>query len=61
MFTRKVSGYVQQINVDVGDHVKAGQVLATLEIPELEEDIKRADAAVLSAQQEVQSAQARVR
>jgi RND family efflux transporter MFP subunit len=54
----KVSGYVQQINVDVGDHVKTGDVIATLEIPELEEDLKKADAAILTAQQEVQGAQA---
>ncbi|HEX4141224.1 MAG TPA: efflux RND transporter periplasmic adaptor subunit [Candidatus Methylacidiphilales bacterium] len=55
----KVSGYVRDIYVDVGDHVKQGQVLAVLEVPELEEDQKKAEAAVLTAQQEVQSAQAR--
>jgi RND family efflux transporter MFP subunit len=54
----KVSGYVQQMNVDVGDHVKTGDVLAILEIPELDDDLKKADAAVLTAQQEVESAQA---
>lgn len=54
----KVAGYVQKINVDVGDHVKTGDVLAVLEIPELEEDLKKADAAVLTAQQEVKSAEA---
>ena len=54
----KVSGYVRDIYVDVGDHVKEGQVLAVLEIPELEEDLKKAEAAVLTAQQRVQSAQA---
>ena len=54
----KVAGYVQKINVDVGDHVKAGDVMAVLEIPELEEDLKKADAAVLTADQEVNSAQA---
>jgi RND family efflux transporter MFP subunit len=54
----KVAGYVQQINVDVGDHVKTGDVLAILEIPELEEDLRKADAAVLTAAQEVKSAQA---
>ncbi|MCE0524201.1 MAG: efflux RND transporter periplasmic adaptor subunit [Methylacidiphilales bacterium] len=54
----KVSGYVQQINVDVGDHVKTGDVLAVLEIPELEEDLRKADAAVLTAGQEVKSAEA---
>ena len=54
----KVAGYVQQINVDVGDHVKAGEVMAVLEIPELEEDLKKADAGVLTAKQEVDSAAA---
>jgi RND family efflux transporter MFP subunit len=54
----KVSGYVQQMNVDVGDHVKTGDVLAVLEIPELDDDLKKADAAVLTAQQEVESAEA---
>jgi len=54
----KVAGYVQQINVDVGDHVKTGDVLAVLEIPELEEDLQKADAAVLTAGQEVKSAEA---
>jgi RND family efflux transporter MFP subunit len=54
----KVSGYVRDIYVDVGDHVKEGQVLAVLEVPELDEDQKKAEAAVLTAQQEVQRAQA---
>ncbi len=54
----KVSGYVREIYVDVGDHVKAGDILAILEIPELQEDLKKAQAAVLTAKQEVQSAQA---
>ena len=54
----KVSGYVRDIYVDVGDHVKEGQVLAVLEVPELDEDQRKAEAAVLNAQQEVQSAQA---
>ncbi len=30
----KVAGYLKTISVDVGDHVQAGQVVATLEIPE---------------------------
>src|SRR5581483_6202211 len=29
----KVAGYVKKINVDVGDRVQQGQLLATLEIP----------------------------
>src|SRR5947209_2995782 len=31
----KVSGYVKEIKVDVGDRVQQGQLLATLEIPEM--------------------------
>jgi len=54
----KVAGYVQKINVDVGDHVKTGDVLAILEIPELEEELHKADAAVSTAGQEVKSAEA---
>ncbi len=34
----KVSGYVKAIYVDVGDRVKKGQLLATLEVPELESE-----------------------
>ena len=41
----KVSGYVKEMKVDFGDHVKAGQLLATLEIPELEADLTNALAA----------------
>ena len=31
----KVAGYIRSINVDVGDHVKQGQTIAVLEVPEL--------------------------
>ena len=41
----KVSGYVKEMNVDFGDRVKAGQLLATLEIPELQADLSNAQAA----------------
>lgn len=41
----KVSGYVDQINVDIGDQVKARQLLATLEVPELRDELNRAVAA----------------
>src|SRR5208283_4845974 len=38
----KVSGYVEQMNVDFGDRVKAGQLLATLEVPELQDELHNA-------------------
>ena len=36
----KVSGYVKEMNVDFGDKVKAGQLLATLEVPELQDELQ---------------------
>src|ERR1700688_4785774 len=37
----KVSGYVKEIRVDVGDRVRQGELLATLEIPEMDDDLAR--------------------
>src|SRR5438552_1732196 len=42
----KVAGYVKEIRVDVGDRVTQGQLLATLEIPEMVDDLARAQAGV---------------
>jgi RND family efflux transporter MFP subunit len=42
----KVSGYVSQMKVDFGDRVKAGQLLATLEVPELSDELHNSMAAV---------------
>jgi RND family efflux transporter MFP subunit len=52
----KVSGYVRSISVDIGDRVRAGQVLATLEIPEMEDDLTRAAASIDQAQAEIVTA-----
>jgi len=41
----KVSGFLSVINVDFGDKVKAGQLLAVLEVPELKDDLDSARAA----------------
>ena len=54
----KVAGYVKSINVDVGDRVRAGQLLAVLEIPELENDIVTDEASVRRSGEEVNRAQA---
>ena len=52
----KVSGYVRKINVDIGDRVKTGQVLAVLEVPELMAQLQGAGAGVRHSQQEVERA-----
>jgi RND family efflux transporter MFP subunit len=56
----KVAGFVQSIVVDVGDHVREGQVLATLEIPELADEVEQADAGVAASDAEVTRAEAEV-
>jgi RND family efflux transporter MFP subunit len=52
----KVSGYVSQMNVDFGDRVKAGQPLATLEVPELNAQLANAIAAERRAEAEYRAA-----
>ncbi len=53
----KVAGYIRKIYVDVGDHVKAGQTLAVLEVPELAAQLSGADAAVRATEQQINRAQ----
>jgi RND family efflux transporter MFP subunit len=53
----KVAGYIKKMYVDVGSHVKEGQTLAVLEVPELAAELAGADAAMRRAQQEVKRAQ----
>ncbi len=66
----RIAGYVQKVYVDIGDkvkgpeyddqgkQVKAGQVLAELWVPELEEELKQKRALVGQAQAQVAQAQA---
>jgi RND family efflux transporter MFP subunit len=49
----KVAGYVKKINVDVGDRVRQGELLAVLEIPEMADDQARAESMVSRSQAEV--------
>jgi len=53
----KVAGYIKNIYVDVGTHVKTGQTLAVLEVPELQAELAGADAAVRRAKEEIRRAQ----
>jgi len=56
----KVSGYIRRINVDIGDRVRAGQVIATLEVPELNAQVAGAQAEVRHSQSEIQRAKSEV-
>ena len=53
----KESGYVKNLDVDYGTHVKAGQIMAVLEIPELEAQLQQDDAAIKNANNQVTYAQ----
>jgi multidrug efflux pump subunit AcrA (membrane-fusion protein) len=52
------SGYLRRRMVDIGDRVKAGQLLATIEAPDLDQQVAQARAAVAQADQQLAQAQA---
>jgi len=49
----KVAGYIRKINVDIGDKVKDGEVLAVLDVPELQAQVQGAQAGVRQTQAEI--------
>ena len=56
----KVSGYIRWIKVDIGDRVRQGQVLALLEVPELQNQVEGAQAEVRHSQSDITRAQSEV-
>ncbi|HEX3442510.1 MAG TPA: efflux RND transporter periplasmic adaptor subunit [Pseudolabrys sp.] len=46
----RVSGYIKEWKADIGTPVKAGQVLAEIDAPDLDQQIMQAEADLLSAQ-----------
>lgn len=42
----KVSGYIKKLNIDYGTHVKQGDIMAVLEIPELQQQLQQDEATV---------------
>jgi RND family efflux transporter MFP subunit len=57
----KVAGYVKNIRVDIGDHVREGDLLATLEVPELQDEKAKATAGEAAAQANIVTAQGAVK
>jgi RND family efflux transporter MFP subunit len=49
----RVNGYVAKWLVDIGDHVKKGQVLATIETPELDAELEAARAQLKASEAQV--------
>jgi multidrug efflux pump subunit AcrA (membrane-fusion protein) len=56
----KVSGYIRWIKVDIGDRVRQGEVLAQLEVPELQNQVEGAQAEVRHSQSDITRAQSEV-
>lgn len=56
----KVSGYLKNQFVDIGDRVKRGQVLAEIDSPELDIEVQQLAAELVRSQTEVEQMKARV-
>jgi RND family efflux transporter MFP subunit len=52
----KVSGYIQKLYVNWGTHVKTGQILADLEIPELQQQLQEDEATVHRSESDLERA-----
>lgn len=57
----KVSGYIKKIEVDVGQRVAQGQLLATVEVPEMADDIAKFAASIERSQAELARARNEVK
>jgi len=56
----KVTGYLETLNVDLGDRVRKGQQLAALEVPEMAASLEEKKAALIEAEAGVEEAKAQV-
>jgi RND family efflux transporter MFP subunit len=57
----KLPSYVQKLHVDIGDRIGAGQLLVELFLPELKDELRQKEAAVVQAQAEIELAAAAAR
>lgn len=57
----KVTGFVEEVRVDVGSRVKKGQLLVRLSAPELVSQRAQAEAALHAAESQLSSAEAKLR
>jgi len=56
----KVPGYVKELNVDYGSHVRKGQIMALLEVPELQAQLDEDQAAIRAQSDQVARLQSEV-
>jgi RND family efflux transporter MFP subunit len=56
----KISGYVSAVHADIGDHVAAGQLLAIVEVPEMDKELIEAKAQLDAKQKALETARREV-
>lgn len=54
----RAEGFVQKRYVDIGDHVNAGQLLAEIEAPDMDQQVRQAQAALQQAEADLERATA---
>jgi RND family efflux transporter MFP subunit len=52
----KVAGYIKNIRVDIGDRVREGDPIATLEVPEMQDELNKAASSIQAAESEIANA-----
>ena len=52
----KVAGYIKTIRVDIGDRVREGDPIATLEVPEMQDELNKAASSIQAAEAEISNA-----
>jgi RND family efflux transporter MFP subunit len=57
----KLPAYVEKLYVDIGDRVDGGQLLIDLYLPELKDELRQKDAALVQAQAQIELATAAIR
>jgi RND family efflux transporter MFP subunit len=57
----RATGYIAKRNVDIGDHVKQGELLAQLAVPEVDDQISQNEATLAQLKASLQQAQANLR
>ncbi len=56
----RIPGYIKKVNVEMGDTVRKGAVLAELDVPEMEVDIQQKEALAQQAEAELKLAGSRI-
>jgi RND family efflux transporter MFP subunit len=52
----KVAGFLKSIRVDIGDRVREGDAIATLEVPEMQDELNKAASSIQAAEAEIANA-----